>query len=67
MAKRLVKYDTNRKRKAPDPPEPTPSGVACTEKKCLGEMMWQEPQQQHPQLPELHRAACGECGWRGWC
>ncbi len=47
------------------PSEPT--NVACTEKKCDGEMCWLTPRQKHPQLTELARALCNECGWRGWC
>lgn len=43
-----------------------PTGVACTEVKCSGEMYWTEPRQKHPQLKELARAICGDCGWKGW-
>lgn len=46
--------------------DPTPTDVACTETKCDGEMMWDEPRKKHPELKELARARCGECGWRGW-
>ncbi|KKN84450.1 hypothetical protein LCGC14_0289120 [marine sediment metagenome] len=45
----------------------TPTGVACTERQCDGEMCWLMPPQKHPQLTELARAVCSECGWRGWC
>ena len=44
----------------------TPTGVGCTEPTCAGEMMWTEPRKKHPELKELARAICGECGWRGW-
>ncbi len=70
MAKRLKSYGTNLTAKAPEPPKPAPSGVACSEKdsrlKCKGEMMWREPRIQHPELPELARADCPKCGWFGW-
>lgn len=45
----------------------TPTGVGCTERGCKGELMWTEPRKKHPELKELARAICGECGWRGWC
>ncbi len=45
----------------------TSTGVGCTERRCDGEMMWQEPRKKHPELKELARAICGKCGWRGWC
>ncbi len=44
-----------------------PTGVACPERQCDGEMCWRTPRLKHPQLPELARAVCQECGWRGWC
>lgn len=46
----------------------TPTGVACPEKHCDGEMYWTEPREKHPQLKELARAMCndGECRWKGW-
>ena len=70
MAKRLKSYTANAKAKTPEPPKPTPTGVACSEKdsrlKCKGEMMWREPREIHPELPELSRAFCPKCGWRGW-
>jgi hypothetical protein len=44
----------------------TPSGVACTEPQCNGEMNWLEPRVKHPQLKALARAGCKKCGWRGW-
>ena len=46
--------------------EPTSTDVACTEPDCDGEMMWDEPRRKHPELKELARARCGECGWKGW-
>lgn len=55
---------TKKEREAHKPAEPT--GVACTETTCEGEMMWTEPRQKHPQLKELARALCGKCGWKGW-
>lgn len=55
---------------------PDPTGVACTETKCKGEMMWMKPREVHYQFgragePDavksgMFRAVCGECGWRGW-
>lgn len=63
----LKKYEEVQKAKTPKPPKPTPSGVACTEKKCRGEMMFMEPREIHPEIPKLNRAACGKCGWLGWC
>ena len=62
----LKTYAANMKKKTPEPVKPTPSGVACTEKKCHGEMMWREPRETHPELSELDRADCGKCGWMGW-
>jgi hypothetical protein len=43
-----------------------PTGVACTETWCDGEMMWTEPRKKHPELKVLARAICGDCGWKGW-
>ena len=43
-----------------------PSGAACTEPKCEGEMMFLVPYKVHPEYNKLKRAICGECGWRGW-
>ena len=62
----LKTYTANQKAKTPKPPKPTASGVACTEKKCKSEMMWREPREAHPEQPELARASCSKCGWRGW-
>lgn len=62
----LKKYEEAQREKVPAPPEPTPSGVGCTELKCPGEMMHVEPRVNHPELKGLQRAICGECGWRGW-
>ncbi len=62
----LKAYVANAKAKTPKPPKPTPSGVACTEKKCEGEMLWGEPRESHPEQPKLALAHCGKCNWRGW-
>ena len=62
----LKTYTANQKAKTPKPTKPTPSGVACTEKKCEGEMMWVEPREPHPEQSQLSLAYCGECRWRGW-
>ena len=62
----LKTYKANQKKKIAQPEKPTPSGVACTEHKCHGEMMWREPREVHPELNALDRADCGKCGWRGW-
>ena len=37
------------------------------EKPCLGEMMYDMPRRQHPELSSLQSARCDYCGWRGWC
>ncbi len=62
----LKTYTATQKAKTPKPPRPTPSGTACTEKKCKGEMMWREPKEMHPEFLKLARAYCGKCKWRGW-
>lgn len=62
----LKKYEDVQREKVPSPPRPTPSGVACTEPRCRGEMMYVEPRQRHPELKVLERAVCNKCGWRGW-
>ena len=62
----LKTYAANQEKKTPKPEKPTPSGVACTEKKCHGEMMWREPREMHPEITTLDRADCSKCGWRGW-
>jgi hypothetical protein len=64
MAK-LKKYETHQKKVVPKPKKPLPSGIACTEDWCDGEMMINQPDENHPELP-LKRAICGKCGWRGW-
>ncbi len=33
---------------------------------CPGELMWDSPRRDHPQLWGLARARCSVCGWRGW-
>ncbi len=66
MTRRLKGYETNQRQKAPAPTPLEPTGVRCPESKCRGEMGWLEPRKQHPELKELDRAHCLECGWRGW-
>lgn len=63
----LKTYAATQKAKMPVPKTPTPSGTACSENKCKGEMLFREPREKHPEFPELNRADCGECGWMGWC
>jgi len=70
---KLKDYDANMENRVPKPKPPLPSGIACTEKKCKGEMMIIVPEQNHPELPHpdeklppLKRAVCSKCGWRGW-
>ncbi len=63
----LKTYAATQKAKAPVPKKPTPSGTACAEKKCKGEMLWREPREVHPEMPKMNRADCGVCGWMGWC
>jgi len=63
---KLKKYETHQKKTVSEPEKPKKSGVACTEKKCKGEMMIWEPKQKHPEYPKLHRASCSVCGWKGW-
>lgn len=63
----LKSYTVNQSRKVPKPQEPTPSGVGCRNTRCKGEMMYEEPRRQHPEMPDLARAVCGSCGWMGWC
>lgn len=46
--------------------ESIPSGVQCTEVKCIGEMMAEVPAKWHPELKGLRRAHCGTCNWAGW-
>ncbi len=60
-------YHKAQDEKLPKPFPPTASGVGCPEVNCVGEMMYVEPPQFHPELEGLRRAICGECGWRGWC
>ena len=55
---------TKKERSANRPTVPT--GVACTDRGCNGEMMWTETRRKHPELKELARAICGKCGWKGW-
>lgn len=61
----LKKYGDNQKQLTKDLPKSLPSGVACDEKKCDGELMTSQPENKHPELP-LKRASCGKCGWKGW-
>ena len=65
--KKLKPYGAAQQDKLPNPLSPTPSGIACQESRCSGEMMYANPAQIHPEMPELKRAVCGACGWRGWC
>lgn len=72
---KLKNYETHQKEVVPET-EKLPSGVACTEPKCKGEMMIQVPHQGHYSSgrkgepgaikTDLLRAICGECGWLGW-
>ena len=72
----LSKYTTNQKKKAPIALAPEPSGVACDEKDCEGEMMIVQPVEEHYSKGRagepgaikspLKRAKCSECSWRGW-
>ena len=62
----LRSYTKAQSTKIPKPLKPTPSGTACSEKKCPGEMLWREPKESHPEFPKLARADCGKCKWRGW-
>lgn len=62
----LKKYETHQKKVRPNLEESLKSGVACSEKKCKGEMMILRPEQVHPELKELRRANCNICKWRGW-
>jgi hypothetical protein len=66
MTKRLKKYSTNMNSKAPVEEWTDPSGVACDEKKCKGEMIMSSPIKNHAELPNLRRAKCNICGWLGW-
>lgn len=63
---KLKRYEDNMKQQAPVEVWVTPSGIACTEPKCTGEMMVKTPVEKHPELKDLRRAKCAECGWRGW-
>ena len=68
---KLKKYETEQAKKA-KPKQHTliengePTGVACTEKWCKGEMLYFKPHEMHPQLDGLKRAWCAWCGWKGW-
>lgn len=33
---------------------------------CPGELMYDVPRVQHPQLAHTARVTCAVCGWRGW-
>ena len=73
---KLKTYKANQKTSAPKAIEREPSGVACDEKGCNGEMMMVVPHEPHyfqgragePGAVKsgLRRAICGACGWRGW-
>lgn len=60
----LIKYSDNQKSKVKEE-EFEPSGIACGNHKCKGEMMIYQPVNKHPTLP-LKRARCGICKWLGW-
>jgi len=64
---KLKKYEAAVAAKSPEIIPPVASGVACTEAKCKGEMVYPQPAVKHPELKDLQRAVCGECGWRGYC
>ena len=66
MTNMLKKYGEHQKEVVPTPEKPKSSGVACDELKCFGEMMVEQPEEKHPEMPQLKRASCGKCGWRGW-
>ena len=60
----LKSYDENQQSKT-FVVAPKPSGVACAEKDCPGEMMIVQPEINHPEL-DLKRAVCNICFWKGW-
>ena len=64
MTNMLKKYGEHQKKVTPKS-KSLPSGVACDELKCSGEMMVEQPEVTHPELP-LKRASCGKCRWKGW-
>jgi len=66
MINMLKKYGEHQKKVVPTPEKPKSSGVACDEPKCSGEMMIKQPEVNHPEMPQLKRAVCGKCSWRGW-
>jgi hypothetical protein len=33
---------------------------------CPGEMMIDQPAIHHPEHPQVQKAKCNVCGWRGW-
>jgi len=73
---KLKTYKANQRKKTPDAPKGEPSGVACAEKKCEGEMMIVQPVEEHYTKGRagepgaiksaLKRAVCNECNWKGW-
>ena len=72
---KLKKYNTHQKTKLPKK-KTEPSGVACDEKKCKGEMMIQLPIVEHYSegragepgavKSDLRRAVCDTCGWNSY-
>ncbi len=75
---KLQPYEAHQAEQAPEA-EAEPSGVACTQRRCKGEMMVQlvggraEDGYARGRAGEpgavkngTRRALCGVCGWRGW-
>lgn len=62
----LKDYNEAQKEVTPTQTPIIESGVACGEEKCGGEMMVLDPVKGHPEIPQLKRAHCYYCGWRGW-
>ncbi len=64
MVKAKEEYYANQKKTMVPPAKPTKTGVKCHD--CKGEMVWPEPRTPHPEQPELSRAVCNKCPWKGW-
>jgi hypothetical protein len=60
-----IQKDKSETTKIPQPTEA--SDIQCTGIDCTGEMYYLIPKISHPQYPDLIRAYCNVCGWRGWC